>query len=132
MKEEQFFHDKSGSFFKAVTEGDVMTIYLKLASESRSREVGRVILSKRLLEILRDKDKHLFRKNNSYGFNEVLISTGTKFDNVMVRDKDGIYIFPKELILEKGSYLHFKDTGFERQLFLPISEMEQYKVESYL
>jgi hypothetical protein len=129
MSKAELFYDKNGNYFKAVKEGEVLTIYLHLNSESRSREIARVILPTRTLEILRSKHKHLFRKNESYGFNEFVIREGTSFDNVMVKDEDGTYLFPKELIQEKGTYLHFKESGFEKQIFLSVAEMKKHMVE---
>ena len=51
-------------------------------------------------------------------FSEIAHSlTGKTFDKIQLSDEQNTYLFQKELILTKGSYLHFKDLGFERQLF---------------
>ena len=69
------------------------------------------------------------RKNNSYGFNEHLIKTGKTFDKIKLIDDGGTYVFPKSEILEKGKYLFFKEQGFEKQLFLPLEEINKFKVQ---
>ena len=118
--------DEQGNHFVTRESGNVLTICLKLNNETREREIGKVYLKERILEIKRNREKHLFRKNKSYGFNEHVIKTGKTFDKIQLSDEQNTYLFQKELILTKGSYLHFKDLGFERQLFLPLSEMENF------
>ena len=87
-------------------------------------------MNDRYIELKRDRSKHLFRKNNSYGFNEYLIRASKTFDNVKLVDDTGTYVFPKTTILEKGSYLFFKQQGFEKQLFLQLDEIEKFKVNN--
>lgn len=118
--------DEQGNHFVTRESGNVLTIFLKLNNETREREIGKVFLKERILEIKRNREKHLFRKNKSYGFNEHVIKTGKTFDKIQLSDEQNTYLFNKELILTKGSYLHFKDLGFEKQLFLPLSEMENF------
>lgn len=118
--------DEQGNHFVTRESGNVLTICLKLNNETREREIGKVFLKERILEIKRNREKHLFRKNKSYGFNEHVIRTGKTFDKIQLSDEQNTYLFQKELILTKGSYLHFKDLGFEKQLFLPLSEMENF------
>lgn len=121
--------DNQGNHFETEEQKGWLTIYLKLASDKRFRELGKVCLKERTLEIVRSKQAHLFKKNESYGFNEALIKNAQKFDKVKLTDDDGTYLFPKSLILTKGSYLHFKSEGFERQLFLPLKEIREYKID---
>jgi hypothetical protein len=118
--------DEQGNHFVTKESGNVLTICLKLNNETREREIGKVFLKERILEIKRNREKHLFRKNKSYGFNEHVVKTGKTFDKIQLSDEQNTYLFNKELILQKGSYLHFKDLGFEKQLFLPLSEMEKF------
>jgi hypothetical protein len=118
--------DEQGNHFVTRESGNVLTICLKLNNETREREIGKVFLKEKILEIKRNREKHLFRKNKSYGFNEHVVKTGKTFDKIQLSDEQNTYLFNKELILIKGSYLHFKDLGFEKQLFLPLSEMEKF------
>jgi hypothetical protein len=120
--------DEYGNRFEVEEIKGWLSISIKLENNPKAREIGKVNLKERFIEIKRDREKHLFRKNNSYGFNEYLIKTGKTFDKVKLVDDSGTYIFPKETILEKGSYLFFKAQGFEKQLFLPLSEINKFKV----
>jgi len=118
--------DEQGNHFVTKESGNILTICLKLNNETREREIGKVFLKERILEIKRNREKHLFRKNKSYGFNEHVVKTGKTFDKIQLSDEQNTYLFNKELILTKGSYLHFKVLGFEKQLFLPLFEMEKF------
>lgn len=122
--------DKDGNYFVVKDRAkNLISIHLYLNKEAKSRELGVVDTSTRVFKTVRNPDKHLFRKNNAYGFNEHMIKTAKKFDFVHLVEQDGNeYLFPKSLIEEKGSYLHFKSEGFERQLFLTIYDLQPFKV----
>lgn len=96
-------------------------IFLKLKSETRSREIGFMNIEEKYLEVKRDRKKHLFRRNNSYGFNYYVLSNAKKFDKIMLSDDCGTWMIPIKLILEEGSFLHFNKEGFELQIFMPIN-----------
>jgi len=122
--------DKDGNYFIVVAAPKkTLTLYLHLASENKKRELGVVLEPQKIFRINRNPDKHLFRKNNSYGFNEYVIRTAKKFDKIHLIETGGDeYLFPKDLVLEKGDYLHFKTEGFERQLFVKLSDLLEYKI----
>jgi hypothetical protein len=120
--------DQYGNYFEVEENKGWLTVSIKL-QDTKIREVGKVNLKERIIEIKRDKAKHLFRKNNSYGFNEHLIKTAKTFDKIKLTDDGGTYIFPKSEILEKGKYLFFKEQGFEKQLFLPLEAINKFKIQ---
>jgi hypothetical protein len=121
--------DERGNYF--VVESDqlmlVRSISLKLINEAKSRYIGTLFVNSRVIKMNRNRSKHLFRKNNSYGFNEHLIRTAILFDFIELTDEKGTYMIPKNRIMEDGTYLDFKEIGFERQIFLRIEIIEQYK-----
>ena len=121
--------DQYGNYFEVDEKKGWLFVHLKLHTNAKSREVGKVNLKERVMEIKRDRERHLFRKNNSYGFNEYLIKEARTFDKIKLIDDLGTYVFPKDLILEKGRYLFFKEQGFEKQLFLQLDEIIGYKVK---
>jgi hypothetical protein len=121
--------DQYGNYFEVEESKGWLSVSIKLEKDVRLREIGKVNLKERFIEIKRNKVKHLFRKNNSYGFNEHLIKTGKTFDKIKLIDDGGTYVFPKSEILEKGKYLFFKEQGFEKQLFLPLEEINKFKVQ---
>lgn len=122
--------DEYGNYFETELMKDWLIVSLKLEKESKSRGIGKIHVKERFIELKRDRSKHLFRKNNSYGFNEYLIRASKTFDTIKLIDDVGTYIFPKTTILEKGSYLFFKQQGFEKQLFLQLDEIEKFKVNN--
>lgn len=122
--------DEQGNYFQVEEKNGWLTVKLKLCKENTLRQLGKVELKTKTLELKRSKEKHLFRKNDSYGFNEHFIRTAKTFDKIQLDDDDGTYVFPKNIILEKGSYLHFKSIGFERQLFLPLSEIKKFQISN--
>lgn len=122
--------NKEGDSFQVFRTPTHLYIQLRLASENFGRDVGRVDLRTRTLELVRNRESHLMRKNNSYGFNEYMIKEAKTFDDIELRDEKGIYRFPKSLVLEKGTYLHFKEQGFEKQLFVDVDILANFEVEN--
>jgi hypothetical protein len=108
--------DKNGN--SIIISGNVIS--LKLNSTTKAREIGVMNLQEKYLAVNRDREKHLFRKNNSYGFNHYILANAKKFDKIKLSDNYGTWLIPIKLILEKGSFLHFDIQGFERQIFLPL------------
>ena len=120
--------DKDGNYFIVKSPSkNKLVIYLHLASDKNLRELGVVNEKTKVFTIRRNPNKHLFKKNQSYGFNEYVIKTAQKFDTIHLIEDGGLqYIFPKSLVLEKGSYLHFKQEGFEKQLFVKLTDLAEY------
>lgn len=77
-----------------------------------------------VLHFFRNTSKHLFRKNQSFGFNLNFLENALGVDKIIINvdDKDTI-ITSRKLILEKGEILFFKQQGFEKQIFVPIKEL---------
>lgn len=70
---------------------------------------------------VRQESIHLFRKTNSYGFNDFIYKT-FKPDKVIiwVEDKQIRLSATASVIDNKAEYLHFKNQGFELQKFLQL------------
>lgn len=121
--------DERGNYFSV--ESDqlmlVRSIFLNLSSENKSRQIGVLYVKDRCLQITRNRSKHLFKKTNSYGFNEHIIRTAILFDRVLLTDEFGVFDIPRSVILESGTYLDFKENGFEKQIFLALEIIQQYK-----
>jgi hypothetical protein len=114
--------DKFGN--SIIVSGNVISLQLK--SESRQREIGIINTKEKYFAVNRIREKHLFRKNNSYGFNHYILANAKKFDSIMLSDDFGTWLIPIKLILEKGSFLHFNKDGFELQIFLPLDVIKEY------
>lgn len=120
---------KEGHRFEADEKDGYLYITLHLKGKKAGRNIGRVRLADRVLEVERKREKHLMRKANAYGFNEYVIREAKKFDNIELTDEYGTYSFSRQLILNMGKYLHFKEEGFEKQLFLSLNIITNHKIQ---
>jgi hypothetical protein len=110
-----------------IISGNIISI--KLKSEARTREIGVINPKEKYFVVNRIREKHLFRKNNSYGFNHYILTNAKKFDTIKLSDDFGTWLIPIKLILEKGSFLHFNKDGFELQIFLPLDIITKNCIE---
>ena len=103
-------------------------IKLKLASESRERNIGTLDIVARVLYVSRIKSKHLFRKMNAYGMNHYILKEAKLFDMVILNDEHSTWNIPREFILSKGNFLNFSNHGgFELQIFISLTDIDTFK-----
>lgn len=120
--------DDYGNNLKCFNNGKRIRLYLKLVSENKSRRIGVINPKQKILEIKRNRSRHLFRKNESYGFNHKLLADSKLFTNVRISDEHEEWLVPKEHILTHGSFMNFVNHGgFELQIFLPLEKMKEFK-----
>jgi hypothetical protein len=124
--------DERGNYFSVESDQLMMvrSIWIHLSSENKSRNIGVLYVKDRVLKIKRNRARHLFKKNNSYGLNEHIIRTAILFDHILIDDDYGVYRIPREEIIDKGTYLDFKQIGFEKQIFLSLEIIEQYRTSA--
>jgi hypothetical protein len=120
---------KEGHRFEADERDGFLYITLHLKGKKAARNIGRVRLADRVLEVSRKREKHLMRKANAYGFNEYVLREAKKFDRIELTDEYGTYLFSRQLVLDMGRYLHFKEEGFEKQLFLSLNIISNHKIQ---
>ena len=101
---------------------------LQLSKEKRERTIGEINPELKILYLKRKRDRHLHYKSNSYGFNYHVLSTGQRFNDIVIIDEFGTFKIPKSHLIEKSKFLFFKQKGFERQIFLPLDEMNKFKI----
>lgn len=122
--------DEQGNLVRCINNGRKIALSLKLKENPKPRKIGSIVISTKTLEVKRSRDKHLFRKNNSYGFNYKILKDAKLFDSVRLSDEQSEWLIPKTFILENGSFLHFKENGgFERQIFVEIDKLDRFKKE---
>lgn len=105
------------------------SIFLKLRSESKKRNLGNLIIKDRSFHIIRDSGKHYHYVSKSYGFNWNIINDvdlGIKSIHLIVDRKDK-YVIPKSILETYGKFLNFKQQGFELQKFLPFDMIKNFK-----
>lgn len=120
---------KEGHRFEADEKDGFLYITLHLKGKRAGRNIGRVRLADRVLEVSRKRDKHLMLKANAYGFNEYVLREAKRFDKIELTDEYGTYLFSRQLVLDMGKYLHFKEEGFEKQIFLSLNIITNHKIQ---
>ena len=109
-----------------VTQGKA---FIKLRSEKRPKLIGFMGGHRgNVLIMQRSEERHMMQRIRGYGFNVCLLekflipkglSVGLEIDGKYK------YALDPKLIMEHGSYLHFKNQGFELQIFLSLENIEQ-------
>ena len=118
--------------FSDETKYDVgATIFLKLKSENRRRNVGNLYLHDKSFHMRRNSQKHYHYATKGYGFNWNIINDDDLQIKTIHLTIDGIekYVFPKSLIKDWGRFLNFKQQGFELQKFVPFDFIKKYRVK---
>jgi hypothetical protein len=123
-------NDGMGNEIIVIHNNNLLTLSLKLSGEKSSRELGFIDMRNRKLHVKRKREKHLFKKNSSYGFNHKLLNDAKHFDTIVLQDEYLMWEIPREFILKNGSFLHFKSDGFERQIFIPLEKIKQFTKSS--
>lgn len=117
------FKDSSGN----VLYRDGSTIKLKLKEHS-TRTLGKINTANKTFVVYRNSKKHILFKLNAYGFNYEMLSMSKQIENVVITtETQTFYIVPLSFILKEGEFLHFKKTGFERQIFINLDKIKQFK-----
>jgi hypothetical protein len=127
----RFFINDDGKNYLQIKSNDKI-IQLKLCLENfKPRLIGTVTKSTRTIDMKRVRSKHLHWKTNSYGFNDFVLRNQNSIDWVRLSDDlDNHWKIPVSYILEKGTYLHFKQEGFELQRFVSLENLEQFRVRA--
>lgn len=104
-------------------------VRLKLYTEKRSRELG--VIRKAEREFCTERlSHHLLRVGNSLAFCYHLIANAKTFDTIRLSWKNKIYLLPREILLREGKndVKFFKKEGFETQINVSLSLIEQYEM----
>ena len=133
-KSDNFGNDLYLRVFSDENNKDVgASIYLKLKSENKRRNIGTLFFNDRSLHVIRDSGKHYHYVSKSYGFNWNIIDDD--FLNIksvhLVVDKSERYIIPKSIMETYGKFLNFKQQGFELQKFLPMDMIKNFRDSEY-
>jgi hypothetical protein len=124
-----FYLEDMENYLRIKSNDKLIQLSLKLKSEKKLRRIGTVTKSTRTLEIKRKRDKHLHIKSNSYGFNYQVLDNKKTFDTIRLSDEFCDWKIPLSFIMEKGSFLFFKQQGFEKQIFVTLEQIEQFRVK---
>jgi hypothetical protein len=118
--------DEKGNELIAKTNGNVISLYLKLVEKSE-RLLGIIDKNEKTFQIQRNREKHIFKRNKSYGFNHYVLKNAKTFDKIYLLDDVTSWIIPVKFILENGSFMQFQQQGFELQIFIPLEKIAQFE-----
>lgn len=94
-------------------------------------KLGELDAEKRVFSTFRNREKHLFKNFNAYGFNRGFLEDNHLFDYVYIKERTpsgkNMYFVPREHILANGRL--YKAPGFENQVFISLEEIEQFKMK---
>ena len=121
--------DKFGNFLTIMENGNVFLKLIGMKGKSiLGRRIGFIDREKKIFIAPRKREKHLMRKFNAYGFNDRLLRSAKSFTHILLQDEYGEYLFPVADLFTYGKcYLHFKQQGFELQIFLALEHIQRYK-----
>lgn len=92
------------------------------------RLFGYFIENIKLLHVIRDRNKHLFKAMNLYGFNHEVLSNFEDY-KIDLHDDLNNWLIPVQFILQNGKFLHFANQGYEVQIFITLNEIEKFKIK---
>lgn len=124
--------DEYGNLILIKNTGKRLQIKLKLISKKHYRLLGVVNEKAKSVKIVRERSKHLFLKNKSYGFNYSFLSSAKKFDKINLEDEYSRWTIPVDYLLKEGEFLFFKEQGFEKQIFIQLEKIIQFKKQKLL
>lgn len=122
--------DEYGNLIISKNNGKRIKVSLKLLSEKKSRLIGIINKATKSIAIERKRSQHLLIKANAYGFNYNLLHSAKQFNTIRLQDEFNRWTIPLQYILENGEFLFFKEQGFEKQIFISLNKIEQFKKEA--
>lgn len=124
-----FYLDDMENYLRIKSNDKLIQLSLKLKSEKKLRRIGTVTKSTKTIDIKRKRGKHLHIKSNSYGFNYEVLNNKKSFDTVRLSDEFCDWKIPLDFILKNGKFLYFLQQGFEKQIFVTLEQIEQFRVK---
>lgn len=125
----KFYLDDMENYLRIKSNDKLIQLSLKLKSENKLRRIGTVTKSTKTIDIKRKRGKHLHIKSNSYGFNYEVLNNKKSFDTVRLSDEISDWKIPLDFIMKNGKFLYFLQQGFEKQIFVTLEQIEQYRVK---
>ncbi len=114
--------DKDGNFFTRKNHD----LYLKLGKETRERKLGEIFGN--TFYVKRNKVRHWYRAADGYGFNYEVVANAKLFSKIRLQDETGVYeITNQDLLDNHNGFIHHKDQGFERQIFIHTDNMNKIR-----
>jgi len=97
-------------------------LFLVLRKDGKKRNLGRIFHNKKdgkLQYVKHESNKDIFRANESWSIPYYIVMN-VDYLQIITEDKD--YRITAEHALDVGSFLWFKDSGFEKKFYIPLSD----------
>lgn len=117
-------------FYNENKENVSANIYLKLASENKTRLLGRYDYHNKTLYCSRKMSKHYHYAAKGFGFNSRILDDpylSIQRIHILI-DEETHYEFPNSLIKNFGRFLNFKQQGFELQKFISLNLIKTHSI----
>ena len=86
-----------------------------------NRQIGRIEFDNKKFKTYRDPKNQFFKKLGAIGLNlKLLKQGGSYFDTIEIEYGLDNLSVSREVFLEKGKILHFKNNNLDRQIFLSL------------
>lgn len=103
-------------------------VFLKLPEKEYkpTRQIGRIEFENRKFKTYRDPKNQFFKKLGAIGVNFKLLKQGESyFDTIEIEYGLDTLTVSREVFLEKGKILHFKNNNLDKQIFLSLDLFEK-------
>jgi len=114
------FEDKSGNSLFIVNN----FVNLKLKKNNYSIRIGQLILHKngKYSFFKEEEERHRYKKADAWSIPYSLL---TKLDGTLnIRTEKGVYRIKAADALKYGDFLHFKNTGIEKKMYIPVDHWD--------
>jgi hypothetical protein len=124
--------EKNFEIIKSLNYSNKWNVFILLNEREKhykpKRFFGYFIEGIKLLNVTRNREKHLFKNMNAYGFNHEIL---TNFDDYKIDLYDDLnnWLIPVQFILQNGKFLHFASQGYEVQIFITLTEIQKFKIK---
>lgn len=93
-------------------------IYQQQPGESRPRFLGYVKEDNGGINYIKhEQEKNIMRKNNSWSIHFEILK---HVDHVVFKTTSKTYRIDRDTALDEGQFLHFKESGYERKIYVPL------------
>lgn len=93
-------------------------LYLKLKGETNARFLGYITEDNGSIKYTKfERESNIMRKNNSWSIAFEILK---QVDRIEYKTDKRTYRIDQQTAMDQGSFLHFKNSGYERKIYIPL------------
>ena len=117
--------DQDGNRVYTENKGSSLAVMLEMKNKP-AKQIAKVYNDS--VQIKKDRAKHLFRRNNGYGFNRLLFNNlPEQVKTLILTDGVGYYEIPIAEVLNSPDTINFDLQGYEPQILVSLNLIEKFK-----